>query len=45
MARYARSLEELLLGSNHIKELNKPLFRLTKLRTLQLCDNEIFKVR
>ncbi|RWS06674.1 protein lap4-like isoform X2 [Dinothrombium tinctorium] len=39
--RYSRSLEELLLDSNHIRELPKSLFRLVKLRKLSLSDNEI----
>ncbi|XP_043220306.1 protein lap4-like isoform X2 [Amphibalanus amphitrite] len=39
--RYARSLEELLLDANHIRELSKDFFRLTKLRKLGLSDNEI----
>uniref|UniRef100_A0A0N4Z594 Protein lap1 n=1 Tax=Parastrongyloides trichosuri TaxID=131310 RepID=A0A0N4Z594_PARTI len=40
--RYARHLEELLLDMNHIKELPKVLFRLTKLKTLGLSDNDIY---
>ncbi|CAG0901413.1 unnamed protein product, partial [Cyprideis torosa] len=39
--RYARSLEELLLDANKIKDLPKGLFRLGKLRRLSLSDNEI----
>ncbi|VDO70422.1 unnamed protein product [Heligmosomoides polygyrus] len=39
-----RGLEELLLAMNHIKELPKTLFRLTKLRLLDLSDNDIFCV-
>ncbi|GAB6023124.1 hypothetical protein CHUAL_007209 [Chamberlinius hualienensis] len=39
--RYARSLEELLLDANHIRDLPKNLFRLSKLRKLGLSDNEI----
>lgn len=42
--RYARSVEELLLDSNHIKELSKPLFRFHKLRRLALSDNEIARL-
>ncbi|VDO95460.1 unnamed protein product [Soboliphyme baturini] len=42
--RHARSLEELLLDSNHIKEISKHVFRMQKLRRLALSDNEIFKV-
>ncbi|XP_055942822.1 protein scribble homolog isoform X2 [Argiope bruennichi] len=39
--RYPRTLEELLLDSNHIRDLPKGLFRLVKLRRLSLSDNEI----
>ncbi|CAL1294500.1 unnamed protein product [Larinioides sclopetarius] len=39
--RYSRTLEELLLDSNHIRDLPKGLFRLVKLRRLSLSDNEI----
>ncbi|KAG8198494.1 hypothetical protein JTE90_017360 [Oedothorax gibbosus] len=39
--RYPRTLEELLLDSNHIRDLPKGLFRLIKLRRLSLSDNEI----
>lgn len=39
--RYSRTLEELLLDSNHIRDLPKGLFRLIKLRRLSLSDNEI----
>ncbi|XP_043213961.1 protein lap4-like isoform X2 [Amphibalanus amphitrite] len=42
--RYARTLEELHLDANHIRELPKNLFRLTKLRKLGLSDNEIQKL-
>uniref|UniRef100_A0A914XB08 PDZ domain-containing protein n=1 Tax=Plectus sambesii TaxID=2011161 RepID=A0A914XB08_9BILA len=42
--RYARSLEELLLDMNHIKELSKSLFRLHKLRRLNLSDNDIYRL-
>ncbi|XP_063339434.1 protein scribble homolog isoform X4 [Pelmatolapia mariae] len=39
--RYSRSLEELLLDANQLKELPKPFFRLLNLRKLGLSDNEI----
>ncbi|ODN01001.1 Protein lap4 [Orchesella cincta] len=39
--RYARTLEELLLDANHIRELPKQLVNLTRLRKLCLSDNEI----
>jgi len=39
--RYARSLEELLLDANHLRDLPKNFFRLGKLRKLGLSDNEI----
>lgn len=39
--RYSRSLEELLLDANQLRELPKPLFRLLNLRKLGLSDNEI----
>nr|XP_029133127.1 protein scribble homolog isoform X9 [Labrus bergylta] len=39
--RYTRSLEELLLDANQLKELPKPFFRLLNLRKLGLSDNEI----
>ncbi|XP_054157070.1 protein lap4-like [Oppia nitens] len=39
--RYSRTLEELFLDANHIRELPKGLFRLTRLRRLSLSDNEI----
>ncbi|CAD7084602.1 unnamed protein product [Hermetia illucens] len=39
--RYSRSLEELLLDANHIKDLPKNFFRLHRLRKLGLSDNEI----
>ncbi|XP_043492407.1 protein lap4 isoform X3 [Polistes fuscatus] len=39
--RYSRSLEELLLDANHIRELPKNFFRLQRLRKLGLSDNEI----
>ncbi|XP_050735436.1 protein scribble homolog isoform X4 [Eriocheir sinensis] len=42
--RYARSLEEVLLDANHIRELPKNFFRLHKLRRLGLSDNEISKL-
>ncbi|KAL1505725.1 hypothetical protein ABEB36_005223 [Hypothenemus hampei] len=39
--RYSRSLEELLLDANHIRDLPKNFFRLQRLRKLSLSDNEI----
>ncbi|CAB4068059.1 SCRIB [Lepeophtheirus salmonis] len=39
--RYARSLEELLLDANHLRDLPKNFFRLNRLRRLGLSDNEI----
>ncbi|CAI4233307.1 unnamed protein product [Auanema sp. JU1783] len=36
-----RALEELLLSTNQIEEIPKNLFRLTKLRFLDLSDNDI----
>ncbi|CAG0880347.1 unnamed protein product [Darwinula stevensoni] len=39
--RYGKSLEELLLDANKIRDLPKGLFRLQKLRRLGLSDNEI----
>ncbi|XP_030757853.1 protein lap4 isoform X4 [Sitophilus oryzae] len=39
--RYSRSLEELLLDANHIRDLPKNFFRLQRLRKLGLSDNEI----
>uniref|UniRef100_A0A2C9K8T5 Uncharacterized protein n=1 Tax=Biomphalaria glabrata TaxID=6526 RepID=A0A2C9K8T5_BIOGL len=39
--RYARSLEELALDANQIKELPRGFFRLVQLRKLSLSDNEI----
>ncbi|XP_048861788.1 protein scribble homolog isoform X14 [Brienomyrus brachyistius] len=39
--RYSRSLEELLLDANQLRELPKPFFRLLNLRKLCLSDNEI----
>ncbi|KAG9471642.1 hypothetical protein GDO78_013971 [Eleutherodactylus coqui] len=39
--RYSRSLEELQLDSNQLRELPKPFFRLLNLRKLGLSDNEI----
>ncbi|KAM9332169.1 LOW QUALITY PROTEIN: protein scribble homolog [Pholidichthys leucotaenia] len=42
--RYSRSLEELLLDANQLKELPKPFFRLLNLRKLGLSDNEIQKL-
>ncbi|KAG7273628.1 hypothetical protein CRUP_017350 [Coryphaenoides rupestris] len=42
--RYSRSLEELLLDANQLKELPKPFFRLQNLRKLGLSDNVIQKL-
>ncbi|XP_055300027.1 protein lap4-like isoform X19 [Sitodiplosis mosellana] len=42
--RYSRSLEELLLDANHLRELPKNFFRLHRLRKLGLSDNEIKKL-
>ncbi|XP_073715280.1 protein scribble homolog isoform X17 [Misgurnus anguillicaudatus] len=42
--RYSRSLEELLLDSNQLRDLPKPFFRLSNLRKLGLSDNEIQKL-
>ncbi|KAH9388038.1 Leucine-rich repeat-containing protein [Tyrophagus putrescentiae] len=42
--RYTRTLEELLLDANHIRDLQRGLFRLTKLRKLTLSDNEICRL-
>ncbi|XP_053715024.1 protein scribble homolog isoform X2 [Synchiropus splendidus] len=39
--RYSRSLEELLLDANQLKDLPKPFFRLHNLRKLGLSDNVI----
>ncbi|KAL4640899.1 leucine-rich repeat-containing protein 1 isoform X2 [Arapaima gigas] len=39
--RYSRSLEELLLDANQLRDLPKPFFQLVKLRKLGLSDNEI----
>ncbi|XP_047459532.1 leucine-rich repeat-containing protein 1 [Mugil cephalus] len=39
--RYGRSLEELLLDANQLRNLPKQLFQLVKLRKLGLSDNEI----
>ncbi|XP_053101704.1 protein scribble homolog isoform X3 [Hemicordylus capensis] len=39
--RHSRSLEELLLDGNQLRELPKPFFRLLNLRKLGLSDNEI----
>ncbi|XP_031785534.1 protein lap4 isoform X11 [Nasonia vitripennis] len=42
--RYSRSLEELLLDANHIRDLPKNFFRLTRLRKLGLSDNELHRL-
>uniref|UniRef100_A0A4X2KSJ3 Leucine rich repeat containing 1 n=1 Tax=Vombatus ursinus TaxID=29139 RepID=A0A4X2KSJ3_VOMUR len=39
--RYTRSLEELLLDANQLRELPEQFFQLVKLRKLGLSDNEI----
>ncbi|KRK04389.1 protein lap4 isoform X18 [Drosophila yakuba] len=39
--RYSRTLEELFLDANHIRDLPKNFFRLHRLRKLGLSDNEI----
>nr|CAB3265903.1 protein scribble homolog [Phallusia mammillata] len=39
--RHGRTLEELLLDSNQIKDLPKTFFRMAKIRKLGLSDNEI----
>ncbi|KAI0216998.1 Scribble [Lamellibrachia satsuma] len=39
--RYTRTLEELLLDANQIRELPKAFFRLLQLRKLSLSDNEV----
>ncbi|KAJ7325632.1 neurotransmitter receptor transport postsynaptic membrane to endosome [Desmophyllum pertusum] len=42
--RYDRSLEELYLDANQIKDLPRPFFRLYNLRRLGLSDNEIARL-
>nr|XP_022307068.1 protein scribble homolog isoform X4 [Crassostrea virginica] len=42
--RYSRSLEELLLDANQLKDLPKGFFRLVQLRKLSLSDNEIARL-
>lgn len=42
--RYDRSLEELFLDANQIKDLPRPFFRLYNLRRLGLSDNEIARL-
>uniref|UniRef100_A0A3Q3BLY7 Leucine rich repeat containing 1 n=1 Tax=Kryptolebias marmoratus TaxID=37003 RepID=A0A3Q3BLY7_KRYMA len=42
--RYSRSLEELLLDFNQLRDLPKPFFQLVKLRKLGLSDNEIHRL-
>ncbi|XP_020284620.1 protein lap4 isoform X3 [Pseudomyrmex gracilis] len=44
IVRYARSLEELLLDANHIRDLPKNFFRLQRLRKLSLSDNELHRL-
>ncbi|XP_067378349.1 leucine-rich repeat-containing protein 1 isoform X1 [Channa argus] len=42
--RYGRSLEELLLDANQLRDLPKQFFQLVKLRKLGLSDNEIHRL-
>ncbi|XP_078664993.1 protein scribble homolog isoform X4 [Branchiostoma floridae x Branchiostoma belcheri] len=42
--RYARTLEELLLDGNQIRELPRPFFRLMNLRKLSISDNELLRL-
>ncbi|VDN02315.1 unnamed protein product [Thelazia callipaeda] len=42
--RNARTLEEMYLDCNHIKDLEKPLFRCRKLKILSLSENEIIRL-
>ncbi|XP_069106996.1 protein scribble homolog isoform X4 [Argopecten irradians] len=42
--RYTRSLEELLLDANQLKDLPKGFFRLIQLKKLSLSDNEICRL-
>ncbi|XP_050389394.1 protein scribble homolog isoform X6 [Patella vulgata] len=42
--RYARSLEELLLDSNQIRDLPRGFFRLVQLKKIGLSDNEIGRI-
>lgn len=42
--RYSRTLEELLLDSNQIRDLPKSLFRLEQLRKLTLSDNQLSRI-
>nr|XP_036217432.1 protein lap4 isoform X15 [Bactrocera oleae] len=42
--RYSRTLEELFLDANHIRDLPKNFFRLHRLRKLGLSDNEIARL-
>ncbi|XP_033726750.1 protein scribble homolog [Pecten maximus] len=42
--RYTRSLEELLLDANQLKDLPKGFFRLVQLKKLSLSDNEICRL-
>lgn len=41
LQNYSRSLEELFLGANKLTTLTRPLFRLTRLRRLNVGDNII----
>ncbi|MCP9263109.1 Leucine-rich repeat-containing protein 1 [Dirofilaria immitis] len=42
--RNARTLEEMYLDCNHIKDLDKPLFRCRKLKILSLSENEVIRL-
>uniref|UniRef100_A0A915Q670 PDZ domain-containing protein n=1 Tax=Setaria digitata TaxID=48799 RepID=A0A915Q670_9BILA len=42
--RNARTLEEMYLDCNHIKDIDKPLFRCRKLKILSLSENEIIRL-
>uniref|UniRef100_A0A7E5A261 PDZ domain-containing protein n=1 Tax=Panagrellus redivivus TaxID=6233 RepID=A0A7E5A261_PANRE len=42
--RYARSLEELLLDMNHLKDLPRQIFRLHKLQKLGVSDNDLYRI-
>jgi len=39
--RHARTLQELHLDSNNIRELPKQFFKLTNLKVLNMCDNDL----
>ncbi|ESN98469.1 hypothetical protein HELRODRAFT_192938 [Helobdella robusta] len=42
--RYGKTLEELLLDANQLRELPKKLFQLTLLKKLTFSDNQIIKI-